>query len=192
MTDVAEKNKRVAKIVLCTVVGMIGMSYAAVPLYDLFCKVTGYGGTTMVAEDINTEVISRDVRVRFNASVHRDMPWEFAPAQNDQKLKVGEQAIAYYEAYNPTDKEVTGTATFNVTPHKAGLYFNKVDCFCFTEQVLKPGEKVMMPVVYFIDPEIDEDQNLDEVNEITLSYTFFVQDVTEVAENATNNVTTGQ
>ena len=185
-------NNRIAIIIVGVVIGMIGMAYAAVPLYELFCRVTGYGGTTMVAESINTKVIDRDMRVRFNASVHRDMPWDFKPAQNDQILKVGEQAIAYYEAYNPTDREVTGTATFNVTPHKAGLYFAKIDCFCFTEQVLKPGERVMMPVLYYIDPDIDEDINLDEVSEITLSYTFFTRDTAENGDAATKDVTSGQ
>ncbi|GHF30152.1 cytochrome c oxidase assembly protein CtaG [Kordiimonas sediminis] len=178
-----DKNKKVAGIVFGVVVGMVGMSYAAVPLYDLFCKVTGYGGTTQQADTLSAEVIDRDMRVRFNASVHKDMPWEFKPAQNTQMLKVGEQGIAYYEAYNPTDKIITGTATYNVAPHKAGGYFTKIDCFCFTEQVLKPGEKVLMPVVYYIDPEIDQDVNLNEVGEITLSYTFFVRDNEDMAEN---------
>ena len=155
---------------------MVGLAYASVPLYDLFCKVTGYGGTTQRATLFDAEVTDRDMKVRFAANVHRDMPWEFAPEQVSQKLKVGEQGLAYYEVYNPTSKSITGTATYNVTPHKAGEYFAKIECFCFTEQTLKPGERMMMPVVYFIDPLIEEDRNLNEVTEVTLSYTFFVVD----------------
>ncbi len=154
--------------------GMVGMAFAAVPLYQLFCQVTGYGGTTQQAEAASDIVLDRDMKVRFLANTHRDMPWQFKPVQNSQKLKIGTQAIAYFEAYNPTDKPITGTATFNVTPHKAGEYFAKIDCFCFTEQTLQAGERVKMPVVYFIDPLINEDINLDEVTEIGLSYTFFV------------------
>lgn len=174
MTAMADKNNRVAAITISVVLGMVGLAYASVPLYDLFCKVTGYGGTTQRAELLDTQVIDRDMKVRFSANVHRDMAWEFKPQQNSQKLKVGEQGLAYYEAYNPTSKTITGTATYNVTPHKAGEYFAKIECFCFTEQTLKPGERIMMPVVYFIDPLIDEDRNLNEVAEVTLSYTFFV------------------
>ncbi|MFC4347447.1 cytochrome c oxidase assembly protein [Kordiimonas lipolytica] len=177
MTAVAaNKNTRVAMLVGLVVAGMIGLAYAAVPLYNLFCKVTGYGGTTQVAEVASGAVLDREMDVRFNASVHRDMPWDFKPVQVHQKLKIGEQAIAHYEAYNPTNKPIVGTATYNVTPHKAGEYFAKIDCFCFTEQVLEPGERVDMPVVYFIDPLIAEDPNLDDVSEVTLSYTFFVME----------------
>ncbi len=174
--NIAIKNNRLAAIFLGVAFGMVGMAYAAVPLYDLFCKVTGYGGTTQVVEAGSVPVLARDVRVRFAASTHRDMPWHFSPLQNDQHLKVGEQAIAYYEAYNPTGQAITGTATFNVTPHKAGVYFAKVDCFCFTEQTLQPGERVSMPVVYYIDPTIAEDAGLDDIDEVTLSYTFFTRE----------------
>jgi len=170
------KNKRVAMYVGGVVVGMVGLAYASVPLYDLFCKVTGYGGTTQRVAMVKGAEIDRDMKVRFNANVHRDMPWDFQPVQVTQKIKVGQQGIAYYEAYNPTKKTIVGTATYNVTPHKAGEYFAKIDCFCFTEQELKPGERIEMPVVYFIDPLIAEDPNLNEVSEVTLSYTFFVMD----------------
>ena len=176
MTAVAAKNNRMAGIVVAVVVGMVGLAYASVPLYELFCRVTGYGGTTQRAELFDAHAIDRDMRVRFAANVHRDMPWEFKPQQISQKLKVGEQGLAYFEAHNPTNQTIVGTATYNVTPHKAGTYFAKIECFCFTEQVLKPGESVVMPVVYFIDPLIEEDRNLNEVTEVTLSYTFFVMD----------------
>lgn len=178
----AAQNKKVAYIVVGVVVGMIGLAYAAVPLYDLFCRITGYGGTTQRAELFDAKVIDRDMKVRFVANVHRDMPWDFEPQQVVQSLKVGEQGLAYYEAHNPTDYTIVGRATYNVAPHKAGSYFSKVDCFCFTEQILKPGERVDMPVIYYIDPEIDQDVNLNEVTEITLSYTFFILDDEETAE----------
>lgn len=177
MSIAENKNGRMALTIAGVAVGMVGMAYAAVPLYNLFCKVTGYGGTTQKVDVGSDVVIDREMKVRFNAAVHRDMPWNFKPVQISQKMHIGEQKLAYFEAYNPTDKTIVGTATYNVTPHKAGEYFAKIDCFCFTEQELKPGERISMPVVYFIDPLIDEDRNLDEVSEVTLSYTFFVKDV---------------
>ncbi len=177
MSMTENKNGRMALTIAGVAVGMVGMAYAAVPLYNLFCKVTGYGGTTQQVDVGSDVVIDREMKVRFNAAVHRDMPWNFKPVQISQKMHIGEQKLAYFEAYNPTDKTIVGTATYNVTPHKAGEYFAKIDCFCFTEQELKPGERISMPVVYFIDPLIDEDRNLDEVSEVTLSYTFFVKDV---------------
>lgn len=181
MNAVAQKNNRLALMVASVVLGMVGLAYASVPLYDLFCKVTGYGGTTQRSAMVDVGTIDRDMKVRFAANVHRDMPWEFTPQQGPQELKVGEQGLAYFEAHNPTNQTIVGTATYNVSPHKAGLYFAKIDCFCFTEQVLKPGETVVMPVVYFIDPLIDEDRNLNEVTEVTLSYTFFVMDDEETS-----------
>jgi len=177
--NAGNKNAKVGAIVAGVALGMVGMAYAAVPLYELFCQVTGYGGTTQQTAANEAGTVDRDMKVRFLASTHRDMPWQFKPAQIDQHLKIGEQSIAYYEAYNPTDQRVTGTATFNVTPHKAGMYFAKIDCFCFTEQVLEPGERVMMPVVYYVDPEMIDDRNMDNVSEIALSYTFFVVDEDE-------------
>lgn len=177
MSDMNRKNGRMALTVAGVAVGMVGMAYAAVPLYDLFCKVTGYGGTTQQVEVASGDVIEREMKVRFNAAVHRDMPWDFKPVQVSQKMHIGEQKLAYYEAYNPTNKTIVGTATYNVTPHKAGEYFAKIECFCFTEQELKPGERISMPVVYFVDPLIAEDPNLAEVSEITLSYTFFVKEL---------------
>lgn len=169
------KNKQIAYLVIAVVIGMVGMAYAAVPLYDLFCRVTGYGGTTQVAGDQQSAPLlsDRDIKVRFNAMNHRDMPWVFRPKNTSAVIKVGERAIAYYEAYNPTDQIITGTATYNVTPHKIGPYFIKIDCFCFTEQTLKPGERVDMPVIYYIDPDMIEEDDLSRVHEITLSYTFF-------------------
>lgn len=154
---------------------MVGMAYAAVPLYQLFCQVTGYGGTTQRA-DIGMAaipVLEREMKVVFTASTNRDMPWQFKPVQASQTVKIGEQKLAFFEAYNPTKETIKGTATFNVTPHKAGSYFVKIDCFCFTEQILRPGERVQMPVTYYIDPELADEAGLDDVADMSLSYTFF-------------------
>ena len=179
MTDTrgdAQRNMRFGFIFGGVALLMIGMAYAAVPLYEIFCQVTGYGGTTQRVEDIDVAAIDRKIKIRFNGSLHRDMPWGFEPMQTGQEIKIGEQALAFYEAHNPTKEAVWGTATYNVTPHKAGPYFSKIDCFCFTEQLLKPGEKKEMPVLYFVDPLIVEDPDMADVTEITLSYTFFRMD----------------
>ncbi len=158
------------------IIGVMGaLTVAAVPLYRIFCQATGFGGTTQIADSV-PEIGDRWVTVRFNADTARGMPWNFRPAQNEVRVRVGEQVLVFYEAENPTQSTTTGTATFNVTPQKAGLYFAKVDCFCFTEQVLQPGERVDMPVSFFVDPEMFEDPNTRDVHTITLSYTFFEQD----------------
>ena len=183
-------NQKTALLLGGVVVAMVGMAYAAVPLYELFCRVTGFGGTTQVAniEGVEIPVLDRDMTVRFAANTHRDMPWGFNPVESTQSLKVGEQGLAFYEAYNPTGEPVTGTATFNVTPHKAGEYFVKIECFCFIEQTLRPGQRMDMPVTYFIDPAIADDPNLEEVSEITLSYTFFLTE-DQPAQIAGNSIT---
>lgn len=167
------QNHKTALIVVAVVFGMVGLSYASVPLYRLFCQVTGWGGTTQRAEAAPGEVLDRTVTVRFDATVSDGLPWRFKPEQFSQTLRIGEAGLAFYEAQNLTDRPVSGRATFNVTPAKAGVYFSKIECFCFTEQVLQPGEKVSMPVSYFVDPKLARDRNLDEVQTITLSYTFF-------------------
>ncbi|MCL5778798.1 cytochrome c oxidase assembly protein [Limibaculum sp. FT325] len=156
------------------VAGMVGMAYAAVPFYDWFCRVTGFGGTTQVAQAGDAvEVLDRMVTVRFDGSLSRGMPWQFRPATPPTEIRIGETGLAFYEAYNPTDHPITGTATFNVTPFAAGAYFTKIDCFCFTEQTLQPGERVMMPVTFYVDPDIVTDPETDRVHTITLSYTFY-------------------
>lgn len=182
--DISGKNKRAGFILMGIALGMVGMAYAAVPLYEIFCQITGYGGTTQVASSVGVKTIERNIKVRFTANVNNQMPWEFKPAQLSEDIKVGEQATAYYEAYNPTKKEITGTAVFNVTPFKVGEYFNKIECFCFTEQTLEPGEKAQMPVVFFVDPAIADDPNMDDVSEIVLSYTFYLADVENKDEAA--------
>jgi cytochrome c oxidase assembly protein subunit 11 len=167
------RNRTTALVAACAVAGMVGAAYASVPLYRLFCQVTGYGGTPQIAEQAPESAGERMITVRFNADTARDLPWRFRPEQREVTLKVGEQALAFYSASNPSDRRITGTATFNVTPLKAGPYFNKIECFCFTEQVLEPGGSVDMPVSFFVDPDISKDPTLDDVRTITLSYTFF-------------------
>jgi len=177
-----DKNARTALSVSGVVLGMVAMSFAAVPLYRAFCQVTGWGGTTQVADQQADRVLERKVTVRFDASRASGMPWEFKPVQVSQELHIGETGLAYYEATNTSDEPVIGSATFNVQPAKAGQYFMKVDCFCFEEQLLQPGETMLMPVTYFIDPEMDNERNLDEVREITLSYTFYRNEDAEKRE----------
>lgn len=167
------KDLRIAIICLAVVGGMVGMAYASVPLYNLFCRVTGFGGTTQVGDVAPGHVVDRVMKVRFDASKARGMPWEFKPEQVEMEVPVGEQMLAFYKARNPTDHAITGTATYNVTPPQAGYYFSKVQCFCFTEQTLQPGEEMDMPVSFYIDPEIVNDDDLDHVETITLSYTFY-------------------
>lgn len=173
------KNTKMAGGIVLIVAGMVGMSYAAVPLYETFCRVTGWGGTTQQTTAISEKVLERQITVRFDATTAKGMPWDFRPAQVSQKLHIGESALAFYEATNTADYPVIGTASFNVQPAKAGIYFMKVQCFCFTEQTLQPGESMKMPVTYYIDPKLAEDDDLDEVREITLSYTFYRNEVAE-------------
>ena len=155
------------------VVAMLGAAYAAVPLYRLFCQVTGFGGTTQVAAMAPGQVGQRIIVVEFDANTAGAMPWDFRPAQRRVDVRVGEQGLAFYTATNSTNRSVTGQATFNVAPAKAGRYFSKVHCFCFNDQTLQPGQTVEMGVTFFIDPAILDDPNLNDVNRITLSYTFF-------------------
>lgn len=158
------------------VVAMVGLSFASVPLYRLFCQVTGFGGTTQVATSAPGEVLDQTVTVRFNAEVAPGMPWTFQPVQRDMTVKIGETALAFYRAHNNTDRPVTGMASFNVTPDKAGQYFNKIACFCFDLQRLEPGQTIDMPVTFFVDPAMVKDRSTQDVTHITLSYTFFLAD----------------
>lgn len=154
---------------------MVGVAFAAVPLYQLFCQVTGYGGTTQVAADNPKGVIAREMKVRFDVNVERALPWKVTAAApvTDQ---IGRVDSVNYIATNLSDKPVTGQAIFNVTPESAGVYFNKIECFCFTEQTLQPGETVEMPIVFFVDPDLDDNPELHTIREITLSYTFYASD----------------
>ncbi len=168
-----KKNLRAAGLAGVLAVGMVGLAYAAVPLYRIFCQITGYGGTTQQAESSSETVVDRVIVVRFDSNVAPGLKWAFKPVQRQVELKVGENSLAFYEARNIGTQRITGTSTFNVTPLAAGQYFNKVQCFCFTEQSLEPGEKVEMPVSFFIDPDIVKDPDLKTLKTITLSYTFF-------------------
>lgn len=168
------RNRKTLAALAGVALGMVALSFAAVPLYRIFCQVTGFGGTVRQAEARETPALERAIRIRFTASVDKEMPWDFRPSQLTQDVKVGETQLAAYEAYNPTDRVITGTAVFNVTPFKAGPFFDKIQCFCFTEQTLQPGERKAMAVTYFVDPGIAEDHNLDDVTEIVLSYTFYL------------------
>ncbi len=179
MMIAASKNAKTAMLVAGLVAFMIGLSFAAVPIYRAFCQVTGWGGFTQRATAEADRTLSRQVVVRFDATVSKGLAWRFKPEQPSQTLRIGETGLAFYEAENLTDKPISGQATFNVSPAKAGMYFNKIECFCFTEQTLQPGESVLMPVTYFIDPALAENRNLDEVETITLAYTFFPWDTDE-------------
>ena len=170
-------NRLVAGVCLAFFGGMVGMAYAAVPLYAMFCQMTGYGGTTQRVEQYSDRVLDRKITVRFDANVSAGLPWDFKPVQRDMTMKIGETAQAHYTATNLFDTPAAGRATFNVTPEMAGAYFNKVECFCFTDTTLKPGETLDMPVVFYVDPDIADVPELKDITTITLSYTFFPIDV---------------
>lgn len=168
-----KKNMRVLVMCLGALVFMGGLTAASVPLYRLFCQVTGYGGTTQVAGAGPSTILDREVTIRFDTNVNGGLPWNFEASQLSQTLRIGEVGLAFFTSTNESDRETHGIATFNVTPLEVGLYFNKIQCFCFNEQTLEPGETAQMPVYYYVDPAIVERANLDDVTTITLSYTFF-------------------
>ena len=191
----APRQPRHARTVLlsaATVVTMVGLTYASVPLYRLFCQVTGFGGTTQRADAAPQQVLDKTVSVRFDANTSAKLEWAFHPVTSAKTVKFGEQEMAYYEAVNRSGETLTGTAVFNVTPPQAGAYFNKIQCFCFTEQTLKPGEKIEMPVSFFVDPDMLNDADAAGIEEITLSYTFYPVDkpkaVTEAKTAAPDSV----
>lgn len=169
-------------------VAMLGLAYASVPLYRLFCQVTGFGGATIrVDENAAPKVVDKVIKVRFDANVAPGLAWTFKPVQTQATIRIGERKMAFYQATNLTDKPITGMATYNVSPDTAGGYFMKIHCFCFDQQTLQPGETVDMPVSYYIDPAILEDQSARRIDEITLSYTFFPQEE-ETNKTAANTV----
>jgi len=171
--NIHKKNNMIAFGAAAFALGMVGMAYAAVPLYRIFCQVTGYGGATQISEENSEVVLSKTINVRFDGNMSKKLDWSFKPAQRQITLKIGETRLAIYKAKNLGTTRTSGTATFNVTPVAAGAYFDKIACFCFTKQTLEPGESVDMPVSFFIDPDIVNDKDLDGVSTITLSYTFF-------------------
>lgn len=184
--DLNRRNKRTMVAILGAVVGMVGMAYASVPLYNLFCRVTGYGGTPGIALAPSKVIGDREITVRFDSSVNPKLAWHFGPTQAPMTIKVGETALAFYRADNKADGPTIGTATFNVTPLKVAKYVEKIDCFCFTEQRLEAGESADMAVSFFVDPAIMDDRFLDDVNTITLSYTFFPKYGTDGGKVAAN------
>lgn len=164
---------------LSLVVFMGGLAWASVPFYDWFCRVTGFGGTPGISEVASEDILEQTIRVRFDASLERDMPWEFKPTVREMELRIGETGLAFYEAYNPLNVPIAGSASYNVAPYEAGGFFSKIDCFCFEQQVLAPGERVQMPVTFYVDPEIVTDRDAKYVHTITLSYTFYQIDLPE-------------
>ena len=171
-------QKTVAQTVSLVVV-MGALAWASVPFYDWFCRVTGFGGVPGQVETASDEILDQTVKVRFDGSLNSGMAWEFTPVVREMEIRIGETGLAFYEAYNPTSQPIAGQASYNVTPYTAGAFFEKIDCFCFEEQVLAPGERVQMPVSFFVDPEIVEDRDGKFVHTITLSYTFYEIDLPE-------------
>ena len=167
------RHRAVAIWCAMLVAAMLGAAYAAVPLYRLFCEVTGFDGTPRIATSPSTKMLDRTVTIRFDANVAPDLPWRFEPVHTTQQVKIGENALAFYRATNASDRPIRGTATFNVLPEQAAPFFNKLECFCFKEQLLQPGESLEMPVSFFVDPQIVGDKDARGVAHITLSYTFY-------------------
>ncbi len=170
-------NTRLAKRLVALVTCMLILSFASVPFYNWFCRVTGFAGVPQTASQESDRILDQSIQIRFDGSLERNMPWEFKPVAHTMDLKIGQTGLAFYEAYNPTDQVIAGTASFNVFPYDAGSYFTKIDCFCFEIQVLQPGERVQMPVTFYVDPEIVDDPEAKYIKSITLSYTFHVTDL---------------
>jgi cytochrome c oxidase assembly protein subunit 11 len=171
----AAKNRRTAMYAATFALSMLGLGFASVPLYRLFCQVTGFGGTTQRVDEAQAATVSdagKTISIRFDANVERGMPWQFKPTQTTDTVSIGVRDMTVYTAKNTSAEPIKGMATFNVEPEQAGKYFNKVQCFCFTEQVLQPGEEVRMPVLYYVDPKIITDPDTRDIEQITLSYTF--------------------
>ncbi len=173
---IQKRNRRAGLVCVGVAVGMVGLAYASVPLYELFCRITGYGGTTQRADvrDLPLAATDKTITVSFDSNVAKELGWSFQPERRRMAVKIGERNLAFYTAANKDAVPTTGAAAFNVTPHKAGRYFSKIACFCFDEQRLEPGQSVNMPVQFFIDPEILNDPNTRDVEHIALSYTFFL------------------
>ncbi|WP_422003028.1 cytochrome c oxidase assembly protein [Reyranella sp.] len=168
-----DRNARLAWQLAGVVGCMLALAYAAVPLYEMFCRVTGFGGTPVVAVEGTRPVAARTVAVRFDSNVDPNLPWRFEPVEREIRVHLGEEHLTHFRVTNLSQRPIVGTATFNVTPETAGGWFNKVQCFCFSEQLLQPGQSVDMPVIFFVDPEMDKDRRYDNIRTITLSYTFF-------------------
>ncbi|CAD5311522.1 unnamed protein product [Arabidopsis thaliana] len=190
------KSQKMLYYLTAVVFGMVGLTYAAVPLYRTFCQATGYGGTVQRKETVEEKiarhsesgtVTEREIVVQFNADVADGMQWKFTPTQREVRVKPGESALVFYTAENKSSAPITGVSTYNVTPMKAGVYFNKIQCFCFEEQRLLPGEQIDMPVFFYIDPEFETDPRMDGINNLILSYTFFKVSEENTTETVNNN-----
>ena len=166
-------NRKTMLVLVVVAFGMLGLGFASKPLYDTFCKVTGFGGTPRIADANTSEIIDRVIKINFDSNVSNGLPWDFEPIDRSLEVKVGQTAIAYYKVKNVSNETIIGTATYNVTPIKAAPYFIKTECFCFTEQRIEPGQEVDMPVLFHVDSQIQDDDRMDDVKDITLSYTFF-------------------
>jgi len=184
-----EANKKTMYKLVGVGLAMLGLGFASDPLYDTFCRVTGYGGTTQQAEENFSDIIDRTVTVKFDSNVASGLPWQFKPDQRQMDIKLGQSGLAYYTVKNESTVPIVGVASFNVTPIKAAPYFVKTDCFCFEEQTIQPGQELPLPVLFFVDAQLDEEKRLDDVREITLSYTFFESDeeAQKAAQSAGSN-----
>lgn len=176
-------NNRILLIAVAAALGMLGLAFASKPLYDTFCRVTGFGGTTQIAEAAPENIMDRPLTIRFDANVI-DAPVLFRPLQTKMRVNLGEHGLAFYEVTNTSKEDISLMASYNVTPHKAGLYYNKLECFCFTERIVQAGETKKLPVVFFVDPQMDNESNMDDVRTITLSYTFYQTGSFEGAANS--------
>jgi cytochrome c oxidase assembly protein subunit 11 len=185
-----DRKTRFGIVAALVPLAMVGAAYASVPLYQLFCQVTGYGGTTRIATAAASTVLARTVKVRFDANVAPGVPWSFTPEKPVVELGLGENGLAFYKVKNNSDKAVTAVATYNVTPHKVGPYFQKLECFCFQDRTLQPGEEMELPVIFYVDPALATDKGVQEVTEITLSYTFFRAGSAELAQAQSGPIAT--
>lgn len=182
---VIDRKARFGIVAALVPLAMLGAAYASVPLYQLFCQVTGYGGTTRIATAAASEVLARKIKVRFDANVAPNVPWTFTAEKPEVELGLGENGLAFYKVKNDSDKAITAVATYNVTPHKVGPYFQKLECFCFQDRTLQPGESMDLPVIFYVDPALATDKNVKEVTEVTLSYTFFLAGSKDLAQAQT-------
>jgi cytochrome c oxidase assembly protein subunit 11 len=191
--NLARRHRLVAGVLVAVFAAMLGAAYAAVPIYKLICQATGLNGTTQRVAANGAKILDRKITVHFDANTGADMPWEFKPSQRELTVRIGETAMAYYTAYNPTSRAISGNAMFNVTPEITGRFFNKIQCFCFNQQTLKAGERVEMPVVFYVDPAIVNEPGAEAITDITLSYTFFAtpDQVPAVAASPTPKTTKG-
>ena len=185
-----DRNARLAWTMVLIVGGMLGLAYAAVPLYQAFCRATGFAGTPLIAQSDDHPVIARTMVVRFDSNTDSNLPWKFEPEQREVTVHLGEQKLVYFRATNVSQRPIVGTATYNITPESSAKWFNKLQCFCFTEQLLKPGQSIDMPVLFFVDPDMDKDRRYDDVRTVTLSYTFY-ESKTERAKTLLGGLSAG-